>query len=241
MNEVIAATPLSASFLRVGLQLKIALTHDQQRTMCGSTLLGWKEHAWLVCEWPSQLGHATDILSGASCMVSYLLDGKLVGYRADIRDLVASPVPLLFLAFPQTVEEMHLRKHARISSSEPVLLTRADFGPHVVSVLSPSDYAGGFVKNLSGGGCSIALEKIPVWIRPGATIHLEFELPGLGHVTNLAGVVKNTEGGDGADIIGVEFQFDRLEYIEYRGWGGSVRNAIDQWTAQKSADVFPIR
>jgi hypothetical protein len=136
---------------------------------------------------------------------------------------------------------MHLRKHARVSSSEPALVTRADFGSHAVSVLSTSDYAGGLVKDLSLGGCSIALAKVPVWLRPGATIHLEFELPGLGHVTNLAGVVKNTEGGDDANVIGVEFQFDRLEFIEYRGWGGSVRSAIDQWTAQKSAEVFPIR
>lgn len=136
---------------------------------------------------------------------------------------------------------MHLRKHPRVSSSEPALLTRADYEPRVVSVMSPSDYTGGLVKDLSVGGCNIALTHIPSWARPGAPIHLEFELPGVGHVTNLAGVVKNAEGGDGAGCIGLEFQFDRLEYIEYRGWGGSVRNAIKQWTAQKFADVCPIR
>ncbi len=241
MNEVMTSTPLSASFLSVGLPLKISLSLGQQKVMYGSTLLGWKDHAWLVCELPSQLNHTADILAGTPCTVSYLLDGKLVGYKTEIRDLILSPVPILFLAFPQNVEEMHLRKHARVSSSEPALLTRADFGSHAVSVLSPSDYAGGLVKDLSLGGCSIALAKVPVWLRPGATIHLEFELPSLGHVTNLAGVVKNTEGGDDANVIGVEFQFDRLEFIEYRGWGGSVRNAIEQWTAQKSADVVPIR
>lgn len=239
MNEVMAATPLSTSFLSVGLPLKISFSLDQQKVMYGSTLLGWKEHAWLVCELPSQLSHRTDIPVGTSCTLSYLFEGKLVGYKTKIRDLLLAPVPILFLAFPQTVEEMHLRKHARVSSSEPAMLTRADFEPHVVSVMSPSDYAGGLVKDLSVGGCSIALAKIPVWIWPGATIHLEFELPGLGHVTNLAGVVKNIEGGGVTDIIGVEFQFDRLEYIEYRGWGGSVRSAIDQWTLQKS-DVQPL-
>ncbi|MBH0179590.1 MAG: flagellar brake protein [Nitrospira sp.] len=241
MNEVMASTPSAISILSVGLPLKISLSLDQQKLMYGSTLLGWKEHAWLVCELPSQLSHVTDTLAGTPCTVSYVLDGKLVGYKTEIRDLILSPVPILFLAFPQNVEEMHLRKHTRVASSEPALLTRADFGSHAVSVMSSSDYAGGLVKDLSMGGCSIALTQIPVWLRPGATIHLEFELLGLGHVTNLAGVVKNIEGGTGTDIIGVEFQFDRLEYIEYRGWGGSVRNALEQWTAQKSADMFPIR
>jgi hypothetical protein len=59
-------------------------------------------------------------------------------------------------------------------------------------------------------------------------------------VTNLTGLVKNSEDRDGTDIIGIEFQFDGLEFIEYRGWGGSVRNAIEQWAAQKAGNVFPL-
>lgn len=241
MNEGIESTPPSASFLTVGLSLKISLTLERQKVMYGSTLLGWKESAWLVCEWPSQLGHTAGISAGTPCTVSYFLDGKLVGYRTEIRDLIASPVPLLFVAFPRTVEEMHLRKHARVFSSEPVLLTRADRSSQGASLMSPSDYAGGLVKDLSLGGCRVALSKTPSWVRPGSTVRLEFELPGLGHVTNLTGVVKNSEGRDGDDIIGVEFQFDKLEYIEYRGWGGSVRNAIKQWTIQKSIDPFLLQ
>jgi hypothetical protein len=115
-----------------------------------------------------------------------------------------------------------------------------DQKPEHASVLSPSDYAGGLVKDVSLGGCRVALAKTPSWIRPGVALRLEFELPGLGHVTNLTGVVKNSDSRDGTDIIGIEFQFDGLEFIEYRGWGGSVRTAIEQWTAQKSTDLFPL-
>jgi c-di-GMP-binding flagellar brake protein YcgR len=240
MNEVIAATPPSTSFLTVGVSLKISLMVEGQKAMYGSTLLGWKEHAWLVCEWPMQLGHTSNLSAGTPCTISYLLDGKLVGYRTEVRDVITSPVPLLFIAFPQTVEEMHLRKHARVVSSEPALLTRMDQKPGQVSVVSPSDYAGGLVKDVSLGGCRIALTKTPSWIRPGVDIRLEFELPGLGHVTNLTGVVKNSESLDGTDIIGVEFQFDGLEFIEYRGWGGSVRQAIEQWAAQKSEGLSQL-
>jgi c-di-GMP-binding flagellar brake protein YcgR len=241
MKEVIASTPPASSFLTVGLALKISLTLDQQKAMYGSALLGWKEHAWLVCEWPLQLGLMTEIPRGTPCTISYLLDGKLVGYRTEIRDMVTSPVPLLFVAFPQTVEEMHLRKHARVSSSEPALLMRTDGKSKATSPIPSSDFAGGLVKDLSLGGCSIALAKTPSWIRPGSTIRIEFELPGLGHVTNLTGIVKNAECRDGADTVGVEFHFDGLEYIEYRGWGGSVKSAIEQWTAQKSCDTFRVR
>lgn len=240
MNEVIASTPPSASFLTVGLSVKISLMVEGQKAMYGSTLLGWKEHAWLVCEWPLQLGPASNLSAGTPCTISYLLDGKLVGYRTEVRDVITSPVPLLFIAFPHAVEEMHLRKHTRVASSEPALLIRADQPSGKGALLAAPDYAGGLVKDLSAGGCRIALMRTPSWLRPGSAVLLEFELPGLGHVTNLAGLVKNSEERDGANIIGVAFQFDKMEYIEYRGWGGSVKNAIEQWTVQKSDGLYSL-
>jgi hypothetical protein len=234
MKEVVASSPPSASFLTVGHPLKIALASGEQKAVYGSTLVGWKEHAWLVCEWPAQLGHEADIPRGTACTVSYLRDGKLVGYQSAIRDMVRLPVPLLFLAFPKTVEEMHLRKHARVTSCEPALLMRAEGGPSSTAFLpSCSDYTGGVVKDFSLGGCSIAVITRPSWLRPGSTIRMEFELPGLGHVTNLAGMVKNAVAGDHAELIGVAFQFDGMEYIEYRGWGGTVQEAIERCIEQK--------
>ncbi|MDF0666439.1 MAG: flagellar brake protein [Nitrospira sp.] len=240
MNEIVVSVPSAASFLSVGLPLKISLTLDQQKVMHGSTLLGWKDHAWLVCEWPIQLGHDQPVAAGTPCTVSYLLDGKLVGYRSEIRDLITSPVPLLFVAFPKAVEEMHLRKHLRVSTNEPVLLIRADSGNASESALPTSNYFGGLLKDLSQGGCSVVLVRRPAWLCPGATVRLEFELPGLGHITNLTGVVKNADMREGSEMIGIEFRFNELEYIEYRGWGGSVRQAVEHCVFQKAGASFVV-
>lgn len=239
MSELVTSVPAAASFLSVGLPLKISFALDQQKVMYGSTLLGWKDHAWLICEWPLQLGHDQQMSGGTPCTVSYLHDGKLVGYRSEIRDLVSSPVPLLFMAYPKTVEEMHLRKHVRVSSNEPILLMRTDPGYSSEST-PPGDHFGGLLKDLSEGGCSVALVQRPAWLRVGSTVRLEFELPGLGHITNLTGVVKNSDVRHGSDMIGIEFRFNELEYIEYRGWGGSVRNAIEQCVFQKVSASFLI-
>lgn len=240
MNDVTTTQPVPASFLTVGLSLKLSLTLNGQKGMYGSTLLGWKDHAWLVCEWPLQIGHGKDIPSGTPCTVSYLHDGKLVGYRTEVRDMLTSPVPLLFIAFPQSVEEMHLRKHTRVSSCEPVVLERLDgetgSGSHVSSKI-----VGGLLQNLSLGGCSVIVPQAPSWIRPGTRIRMEFELAGLGHVTNLTGVVKTADAREGTSSLGIEFRFQEMEYIEYRGWGGSVRQAIEQWTAQKATDPLPLQ
>jgi c-di-GMP-binding flagellar brake protein YcgR len=233
MNDVIEASPPPASFLSVGLTIKLSLTLDEQKVMYGSTLLGWKDHAWLVCEWPLPLSRDQRVESGTPCTVSYLHDGKLVGYRSEIRDLIMSPVPLLFVAYPKTVDEMHLRRHLRACANEPILLMQADTTNTSMSVLPANSYLGGLLKDLSGGGCSVTVVRRPAWLRSGSTVRLEFELPGLGHITNLTGVVKSVEVGHGSEGIGIEFRFDQMEYIEYRGWGGSVKSAIEQWATQK--------
>lgn len=238
MNDMVVSVPPAASFLSVGLPLKISFAFDQQKVMYGSTLLGWKDHAWLICEWPLQLGYDQPMNSGTPCTVSYLHEGKLVGYRSEIRDLLTAPVPLLFMAYPKAVEEMHLRKHVRVSSNEPILLMRTDPGHSSETSLPTSDYFGGLLKDLSEGGCSVALVKRPAWLCPGSTVRLEFELPGLGHITNLTGVVKNSDVRYGSEMIGIEFRFNELEYIEYRGWGGSVRNAIEHCVFQKVSASF---
>jgi len=235
MNDMVVSVPPAASFLSVGLPLKISFTRDQRKVMYGSTLLGWKDHAWLICEWPIQLGRDEPMGVGTACTVSYLHEGKLVGYRSEIRDVISSPVPLLFVAYPKAVEEMHLRKHVRVSSNEPILLMRTDSAPSTGSCLPTTDYFGGLLKDLSEGGCSVALVRRPAWLCPGSTVRMEFELPGLGHITNLTGVVKNADARYGSEMIGIEFRFNELEFIEYRGWGGSVRNAIEQCIFQRAS------
>jgi hypothetical protein len=64
-------------------------------------------------------------------------------------------------------------------------------------------------------------------------VRLEFELPGLGRVTNLTGVVKNTTRQPGRRTTGIEFRFQQMEYIEFRGWGGTVQRAIEHYVSQR--------
>lgn len=240
MSEITSVESRPAAFLAVGLPLKLSMVQRGQQEGYASTLLGWKEYAWLICEWPSQAAHGTEIPRGTACTVSYMHHGKLVGYRSEIRDLVMTPVPLLFLAYPQSVETMHLRKHVRVSSGEPVLLERMEGRASYGGGLSSPDMAGGILRDLSVGGCSIVLSQPHSWMRAGIKVRMEFELAGLGHVTNLTGIVKSADIHDKACTIGIQFRFQEMEYIEYRGWGGSVENAIQQWTTQKGSAPFPV-
>lgn len=223
-----------SAWLAVGVSLQLGVPAGGQTLQCGSTLLGWHQGAWLICEWPFQLGQPVECVPGMPCIVRYWHAGKMIGFRSEVRVSVLQPVPLWFLAFPAKVEEVAVRKHVRVPSQEPLLLLRTDMPPVAgQAVLGP--VTGGILLDLSESGCCVALMTNHATLCPGTAIRLEFDLPGIGHVSNLAGIVKNVAVQPERCVVGIEFRFDQMEYIEYRGWGGTVRKAIELAVLQKQS------
>jgi hypothetical protein len=144
------------------------------------------------------------------------------------------PIPLLYLGFPKQIEEIPLRRHIRVPASEPLLLIQAD---QAQTNGMPQPITGALLTDLSVAGCRIILRDMSGSFVPGAKLRLEFELIGLGHVTNLLGVVKNVAVDGSTTSLGVEFQFDHMEYIEFRGWGGTVQRAIEHCVLQKQTGI----
>ena len=162
-----------------------------------------------------------------------MFDGRFIGYPSVIRDQQLQPFPFLFLAFPQSVEEVALRKHARVSLKEPLLINIEDCGP--VGRGSDGRIVGAMMHDLSLTGCCVEVRgRIMSWA-PGAHVRLEFELRGVGHISNLHGIIKNLPDFPDHPEIGIEFVFTGSEFIEYRGWGGTVQKAIECCVLQKSA------
>jgi c-di-GMP-binding flagellar brake protein YcgR len=222
-----------SSFLMVGLSLQLVIGSGQDKVNCGSTLLGWKERTWLICEWPFHFGQAVPCETGTRCLVRYLVDGRLIGYESEVRTTQTTPVPLLYLAFPQAVEEIQLRKHVRVSSNEPLLLIQVDGQGSARVDSNGNSTMGGLVQDLSAAGCRVVVQQLRHNMHQGSTVQLEFELIGIGHVSNLTGVIKNVAEQGNAKSIGIEFCFGGKECIEYRGWGGTVQKAIEYAVLQK--------
>lgn len=228
--------PLHSSILVVGLPLQLVIGSGHDKVNCGSTLLGWKERAWLICEWPFHFGQAVPCETGTHCLVRYLVAGKLVAYQSEVCMTQMSPLPLLYLAFPLRVEEILLRKDARVASNEPLLMIQGTQGHATLALPNGSAPIGGLLQDLSLSGCRISIQRSRTDVVLGATVYLEFELIGIGHVAQLAGVIKNIAERDGVLSLGVEFSFTGKETIEYRGWGGNVQKAIEHSVMQRQTD-----
>jgi Flagellar protein YcgR/PilZ domain len=229
-------TPVRSSILVVGLPLQLVIGSGQGQVNCGSTLLGWKERAWLICEWPFHFGQAVSCETGTQCLVRYLVAGRLVAYESKVCLTQLSPLPLLYLSFPQKVEEILLRKDARVVSNEPLLMVQGPQGHATLALRNGSAPIGGLLQDLSLSGCRIIIQSSRTDVVLGATVYLEFELIGIGHVARLTGVIKNIAEREGARSLGVEFRFTGNETIEYRGWGGNVQKAIEYSVMQRQTD-----
>lgn len=232
---------VSSSFLSVGLPLKLTIHTEKGKIQCGSTLLGWKENAWLICEWPFHDQQDVKCETGMHCVVSYVHSGKWIGYRSEVRETLAHPVPLLFLAFPKTVEEFHLRKHVRVPSNEPMLLMQVS-GEANGSRSPKEGFLGGLLQDFSQSGCSVLVAQLTPGIKSGTLVKMEFALPGVGRITNLSGVVKNLQEGASGYLLGIEFRFNEMEFIEFRGWGGSVQQMLERCILQQqNVGEAPLR
>lgn len=228
--------PAHSSILKVGLPLQMVIGAGQDKVNCGSSLLGWKERAWLICEWPFHFGQPVPCETGTPCLVRSMVAGKLVAYPSEVCMTQMSPLPLLYLKFPRRTEEIHLRKDARVASNEPLLLMKGVPGDATLVLREGSVPIGGLLQDISLSGCRILLQSSRADVVMGATVFLEFELIGVGHVSHLAGAIKNIAECDGALVLGVEFRFNGKEAIEYRGWGGSVQKAIEYAVMQRQTD-----
>jgi hypothetical protein len=165
-----------------------------------------------------------------------MVAGKLVAYQSEVCMAQMSPLPLLYLAFPRRIEEIHLRKDARVASNEPLLLMQDTPGGATLALPNGSAPIGGLLQDLSLSGCRIILQRPRADVVLGATVYLEFELIGIGHIAHLAGAIKNIGERDGALLLGIEFRFNGKESIEFRGWGGNVQKAIEYSVMQRQTD-----
>ncbi len=221
-----------ASFLEVGLSLQLSLPEEGTGAQYGASLLGWKQRAWIVCEWPFHFGQPIPCAVGTVCLMRYIYDGKMIGYRTEVLHAQVQPFPFLLLAFPSALEEVPLRKHGRVSAQEPIVLLQMEQGA-LKHTSGNSPRIGGLLTDLSASGCAVLLQRPIQDFFPGMVLRTEFEIVGIGHVNNLTGVVRNVSLQADGTHLGLEFRFDGKETIEYRGWGGSVKKALESCVLQK--------
>ena len=80
-------------------------------------------------------------------------------------------------------------------------------GDATLALPNASAPIGGLLQDLSKSGCRIIIQRKLTDVTLGATVYLEFELIGIGHVAHLAGAIRNIAERDGAPVTRYRVSF----------------------------------
>jgi c-di-GMP-binding flagellar brake protein YcgR len=130
-------------------------------------------------------------------VVRYLHRGEVLGFRTTVLKQLDNPYPLIFLAYPKTVERFNLRKDARITCNLPVAATVKD------------QKLSGVITDISLGGCRVVLRSVENLdsglFLPEASLLLDFTVPGGDGPIHLKCLIRNAHLAKEKIEVGVEF------------------------------------
>lgn len=98
----------------IGTVLNIERELDNQKLHGTCKVIGAHEPRYLITTLPSVNGRPLFTAIGQRCVVYFLHQGVLFGFRAAILRIVFDPFPMMLVEYPQEIEEMMLRKHHRL-------------------------------------------------------------------------------------------------------------------------------
>lgn len=137
----------------IGLSLQIQRTGMQPALRGVSRLVGAEKPHVLIVSPPQVEGQALQLMKAMPCVVRFLHQGQMVGFRSEVLRILSEPTHLIFLRYPDQIEQLSLRGHERLQCSFPgVLRVEQKIGASV-----PKRGYFGFVIDLAPGGCQFAI------------------------------------------------------------------------------------
>jgi hypothetical protein len=126
-----------------------------------TSLVGYEKNRYLVLKLPQQVidgGYKDVFVEGNITVVRCLLEGELgecIAFRATIKTISHHPMHLLFLEYPQHIENRSLRAKQRIRAFIPAYVNPVVQGalPETFSLYN------GFVIDISPCGCRFSMKQ----------------------------------------------------------------------------------
>lgn len=152
--------------------------------------------------------------AGETIIVRAIQGGKAVGFKTTVHRSIAEPANLLFCDFPDSVEEISLRKSGRLELFLPSDLRYTDkSGGSEDTVMLRANMV-----DISNGGCRIFTKRpIPA----ESQVNISFTLPGEKRLITLAGSVIDAyprESVFGQRIKFFTSQRNMADLTEIRRW-----------------------
>ncbi len=185
--------------MKVGTTLNIRIAGSQRRLT--SEVIGVVEGKYLIIRMPplQSMGDVTRVLyNGKTIIIRYLHKGTVFSFKSRISHFITAPGKLIFIDYPEKIENQNLRAHKRIDCYLPANVKVAD------------NTIGVTIADISRGGCKVTVEKLKIENSSGLLevdneIGVSFQLPGVEKMLTATGKEKYIKEDTDNVSIGVEF------------------------------------
>ena len=175
--------------LKVGLNISLHEEVADKSNYYETLLIGWKKDRFLVGDTPVLSGKPVSIPKGSYFIGHFQSYRTVYGFETSVLDVKTEPYPIIFLAYPDIVKEMYLRRHQRTKINTPA---------SIYSIVTRN----GSIMDISEGGCLLETEYS---YDVGSQFYLSFELPGGPKLEHVKAVVRNVRRRLNKILLGIEF------------------------------------
>jgi Flagellar protein YcgR/PilZ domain len=191
------------SIADVGTQLQIEIAGVPSRFK--TTLVGMDPDKCLLVKAPKITGEDKrdkNLAPGDNIIVRYLYNGAVLGFQSKLIDSISSPMRLLFIEYPEAVENFDLRSKIRVQC----------FLPAKSELLGTM--TNGVILDISEGGCRYQLkafngQKLPA-VNIDDSIKLFCRFPGIIGEYEIVCKIKNITQDSQKKVLGIQY----IEFVD---------------------------
>jgi c-di-GMP-binding flagellar brake protein YcgR len=183
--------------IELGTQLQIKIGGVDFNFKC--SLIGIKPDKFLIINAPSPYGSIEHkLFRGNKIIVRYLYKGTVFGFQSELVEDIYAPLKLLFVKYPEIIEEHNLRSQERIDCFLPT------------KIKIKNEERNGVILNITEVGCFCVFkgavkgkESLSVQIDEQVTLRCQF--PEIGDEQVFSGKIKNITGDKKQMTLGILF------------------------------------
>ncbi len=197
-SNITTAQGRGPTHLDIDASFQLLIEDHGESAQVTATLRGYKVSQYLLLELPE--GTDAPLYPGARCVARYSPGTGELGFVTRIQFVYESPATLIFVGYPEILQEYAQRKEERLRVSVRGALVVGD------------QRLPGTVRDLSRGGCAFVVKSPARDFSVGDRVELMIQLPGQTQFTKVDGTVRRTKAASRSQHdtrwIGIQFRFD---------------------------------
>jgi hypothetical protein len=162
-----------------------------------SRLIGMDYGHYIIIRTPPLAGIRSKLFEKNHGIIRYLFSGHVYAFHCTLLSVVTEPYRLSILSYPESLENMNLRKHERISC---IIAAEVNLKGWVNK---------GIVSNISMGGCSFEFDRSCRREFPDLKVHEEvviaLYLHDEGETTVFSAVIRKVQIDQESMMVGLQF------------------------------------